>query len=405
MNQLLFAALILMQGTPGAPSQDLEGRAKQAVAAQRFAEARVLYRQLAAEDPLNSDHLIWVGRISGWMGDYDTGSAALDTVLEREPRNTDALIAKAYLFLHQRRYSSAQALLDRAQAIVPESVDLRMALARNMFYQGRVKEAREQVEKVLAAEPSNSEAGQLNAQIDAQPRVYRFEMSLGFGQDRFSFASPATVESISAGYTGTATRAALIYEGWNKFGDVSHRGGITLTHRFARSVWLRGGAIIAPGALAVAREDYSGGLSANVRPRIVTGGDYRYLRFASSRVHVASPSMEYYFERPVWVQAALFTAWTDDNVPGHSRIATQSFGVRYNHQIAPLVLHAGYARGNESYSALSIDRLGRFRANTFIGGVDFKPVSSLTFGTFYSYQRRDSGSTQNSFGISLTVRK
>jgi len=195
MNQLLFAALILMQGTPGAPSQDLEGRAKQAVAAQRFAEARVLYRQLAAEDPLNSDHLIWVGRISGWMGDYDTGSAALDTVLEREPRNTDALIAKAYLFLHQRRYSSAQALLDRAQAIVPESVDLRMALARNMFYQGRVKEAREQVEKVLAAEPSNSEAGQLNAQIDAQPRVYRFEMSLGFGQDRFSFASPATVES------------------------------------------------------------------------------------------------------------------------------------------------------------------------------------------------------------------
>src|SRR5262249_31046584 len=143
MKELLLGMLILTQGTLDGPPQDLEGRAKQAVAGQRFAEARALYGQLSAQYPENFDYLIWIGRISGWIEDYDAASEAFDRVLERQPRNTDALIAKANILMYERRYRSAEELLNRAEAIVPESVDLRLALARNMLYQGRLREARE----------------------------------------------------------------------------------------------------------------------------------------------------------------------------------------------------------------------------------------------------------------------
>ena len=163
--------------------------------------------------------------------------------------------------------------------------------------------------------------------------------------------------------------------------------------------------MLSPGAEVVARQDYTGGLAFSPSRSVVVSTDYRHMRFSNAFVHVVSPSIEYYFERPVWLQATLYQAWTRHAAPGLSA-GSRSFSIRYNHQLnTAMLLHAGFARGNESFSALSVDRLGKFEAKTVTGGIDFRISPSFVTGVFYSYQFRSTGSHQKSVGISLTLKK
>lgn len=164
--------------------------------------------------------------------------------------------------------------------------------------------------------------------------------------------------------------------------------------------------MLAPGARVLARHDYTGGFAYSLGARVVLSSDYRHMRFNDALVHVVSPSVEYYFEKPIWLQAGIHQAWTDYAVPGRPIAGTRSFSIRYNQQLNEAVLlHLGYARGNESFSALSVDRLGKFEANTFTTAADFKISPSYATGIFYSYQKRSTGPQQSSFGVSLTLRK
>ena len=54
-------------------------------------------------------------------------------------------------------------------------------------------------------------------------------------------------------------------------------------------------------------------------------------------------------------------------------------------------LSAAYARGNESFDILSLDRLGRFRADTMAGGVriDLRSLTSLGLGVEHQWRSGD----------------
>jgi YaiO family outer membrane protein len=376
--------------------------AKAAIAAERFGEARNLYVRLSENQPDNMDYVIWIGRISGWLKEYDTAMAAFNRALDRNSENSEALIGKAYILMYQQEYGAAEELLEKAAGIVAPNPDLLMAFARNYHYSRQDERALEELARVLALEPDHAEARELKSEIT--PR--RFEMTMAYGQDRFSFASPAHVYAVSIGYAGAGNRVVLHHEVWDKFGEVAHRSGFNISHRFEQSLWIRGGMMLAPGAGIVARQDYTGGFAYLFPKGIVVSTDYRHMRFSNALVHVASPSIEYYFEKPVWLQAAFYQAWTRYAAPGLPVAGSRAFSVRYNHQLnRAMLFHAGYARGNESFSALSVDRLGKFEAKTVTGGIDFRTSSSFVTGVFYSYQFRSTGSHQKSAGISLTLRK
>jgi hypothetical protein len=49
-------------------------------------------------------------------------------------------------------------------------------------------------------------------------------------------------------------------------------------------------------------------------------------------------------------------------------------------------VEAGYARGNESFDTLSVDRIGRFRADTFSTGVRVDNASRTSFTVSSEYQ-------------------
>ena len=241
---LCFAGLLL--------AADLEKAAQQAVAAERFREARDLYMQLSEQDPANVDYLVWIGRLSDWLKDFATATRFYDRALARAPQNAEALVGKAYVLMWQQEFQVARELLLQAQRVTPNSTAVPLALARSYYYQGRDKKAREYVERVLTLDPENQEAEELKAQITLPETL---EVRVGYGHDRFSLVSPASMGSVSVGYVGDRGQVSGHYERWNESSEKLNLGGLSFSRRFGDSLRLRGGATWAPGATVLAEQD------------------------------------------------------------------------------------------------------------------------------------------------------
>ena len=382
---------------------DLEKDAQEAVDTRNFQEARQLYIQLSEQDPASVDYQLWIGRLSAWLDDYAAATRSYDRVLAREPENADALVGKAYVLMWQQEFQAAHELLSQVQRMTPESTDVLLALARYHYYQGHNTEALEQIERVFILDPGSNEGRELKSQIAL---LRPLEVRLGWGQERFSFASPASKGYVSVGYVGERSRVSGHYERWNEFNEKINRGGLSFSQQLEDGLWLRGYAMLAPGATALAAQDYSAGFAWALPRGMAVGADYRYLGFEADQAHVFSPFFEYYFaERPAWVRAVFYKSWTEFQ-PSGVVDSNESFLLHYYEQITePMLINVGFAHGSESFSALSVDRLGQFVANTYFGGVDFKLTPAYSVGLHYSYQGRSDGNSQNTFGIGLTIRE
>ena len=191
--------------------------------------------------------------------------------------------------------------------------------------------------------------------------------------------------------------------------------------------------MLAAGTTVSAQEDYTAGMAWSLPGGLGMGADYRYLRFQFDKTHVVAPLLEYYFETPIWIRAMYFKSWTEFE-PTAVVDNNESFRIHYYQQITrPMVFNLGFAHGNETFSALSPDRLGttdslrtierlrrtrllddplrtiepldRFQASTYSGGVDLKLTPGLSVDLNFSYQDRTDGSSQSTFGVGLTLRR
>jgi tetratricopeptide (TPR) repeat protein len=169
-----IAGVLLALAVEAGAAQDLERQAAEAVAAHQLVEARNLYRQLAEQDPENTDYQIWVGRLSSWLSDYTTANATFDEVLVAEPGNVEALIGKAYVAMWQEQFAEAQLLLGRAEQAAPQNTEVHLALARNHHFQGQDKEATAHLDRVLAIDPGSAEAQDLKRRLAPEPKRVGF---------------------------------------------------------------------------------------------------------------------------------------------------------------------------------------------------------------------------------------
>ena len=411
-------------------AQDLQTAAREAVENVRYEEARELYLQLSEQNSWNIDHFLWVATLSGWLKDSITATQFFDRALALEPFNVEALVGKAYSLMRQQEFQAALEPLSLARLVVPSNTDVLLALARAYYYQGQAKAAREYIEQVLCLDPENQEAEKLTALFS---RHRPLEVRLGYGHDRFSLVSPSNMGSLSVGYVGERGRISGHYERWHEFDDKVDLGGLSLSQQFENGLWLRGDALLAPGATVLAEQDYTASMAWSLPSGVVVGTDYRYLRFQLDKTHVIAPLLEYYFETPIWIRAMFFKSWTEfqstalvDN--------NESFRVQYYQQVTrPVVFNFGFAHGNETFSALPQDRLGtvdslrtierlrradllddplrtiepleRLEASTYSGGLAFKLRPGLTLDLNFSYQGRTDSSSHTTFGVGFTLRQ
>jgi YaiO family outer membrane protein len=402
--QLIGAEIALIARSDVAAADDLERSARDAVAAKRFREAATLYAQLWEREPANRDYLVWIGRLSSWTGNYETALEAYDRALARAPQDVEALVGKASVLLWLQKFPEAYRELVQAERLAPASVDVQLVFARYYHYQRQERPADARVRLALALDPANHEARDLLLQI-VVPRA--IQLRTGYGLDDFSFARESRMGYVSAGYSGAGGDIAVQYERWEKFGERVDRAGLTFSRRLRGGASVRGGVMAAPNATVIAQEEYTAGFSRPWRRGAVIGADYRQVNFADVRVHVASPSLEYYFvNRPAWAQAVWSHSWTDFDTQAAVRAHNDSLLLRYNEPIGrTLVVSVGYARGNESFAALSIDRIGRFGANTYMGAVDLRVTSRCSIGLSFADQRRSSGTRQRTFATTLSLRQ
>lgn len=386
-----------------AAAQDEEQAARILVSGQHFSDARALYRRLLERDPQNVEYHIWIARLSAWLKEYSTATETYDQVLAREPHNTEALVGKAYVQMWQHHFSDAADLLVTAQRFAPDDPDVQVALARLFHYQGRERAASEHVSQALNQDPANSEAKALRGELDL-PRP--IEVRMGYGQDRFSFTAPGNMGYLSAGYVGEANRLKFQYEQWSLFGQDVGRMGFSYTRKMSKGWWLRAAGIVGPGAVVVPRQEATAGLSHALPHRFTLDGDYRFLRFRSADIHLASATLSYYLAKSAWVTATLdnsWAVWRASPTPG--RVDQSFLGQVYRQAGRRVVLHGGYARGTESFEALSIDRLSFFGANTYLAGSDFRLSRAYSAELFCLYQIRSNLTHQTSFGMNFTVRQ
>ena len=79
-------------------------------------------------------------------------------------------------------------------------------------------------------------------------------------------------------------------------------------------------------------------------------------------------------------------------MPSGQRAGNDSGAIMARWQAAPrLSLSTAYARGNESFDILSVDRIGRFRADTVAGGlrIDLRSLTSFGLGVEHQWRSGD----------------
>lgn len=396
------ASLERYQHPPGAALSAAERKARDALAAHRLSEARDQYAALARRAPANLEYPLWVGRISGWMNDYAAAEQAYVEVLARDPGNLEALTGEAYVAMWQERFDQARQLLERAAQAGPDNFEVHLALARFYHYQDLDDRALAHLERALRAAPGNPEARALGRQLRPSRPL---ELRVGYEHDWFTFFTPGNIGSLSLGYIGKRDQLRLNYEAWDRFGKTAERAGASYDGRLGAHTYLRAGFLYAPGGpIVIPRQDYTVGVSQGLPGGLALGVDYRYLHFSTANVHILNPSIEYYLRRPIWLAARFYQNWTDFKAGGAT--SDQSFLLEYSQQVAePLTIHLGYARGNESFSSFTADRLGQFTANTVYWRGELAVSQGLSLGMFYSYQLRSSGAELNSLGLSVTLRR
>ncbi len=153
----------------------------------------------------------------------------------------------------------------------------------------------------------------------------------------------------------------------------------------------------------LARREYTVGFSQSI-DRVVAGFDYQFLGFSATDVDVGAATLEFHFTDLSRLQGKFYKSWTQFGET-RTRVANESVLVRYWRPVQEgLLVNVGYARGNESFSAVSIDQLGDFDANTYLGGIQIDLSPELAVTADVALQDRSNGTSQSTFAVGFILR-
>jgi len=368
------AALLLVLPTSGRAA-DLEAMARAAVARRDFAQARTLYARRVAENPDDLDAMVAHARVTSWLDEYDEAQVLYDRVLARDPDHVDALVGKAYVASWDRRYDEADALLDRAERVAPDSTEVAEARRRN-----------DEAQRWRSLEVGTS----------------RVEVTVGALYEDFSYTDAGMMGFVRGRYRPGRLKYLFEVQQWDKFDEQSTRigggvsGRITPAWPFALEAW------VDPGSDVLPEYDFRAGIGRGLPWRLGVGLEYRLAQFADSLVNIVSGTVEYYFPFPGWATATYHHSFSSSDVAALDQ-DNDSYSFRYHHQvIPPVIIHAGYAHGVETFEDLSVDEIGRFEADSLEAAVDVAITRRWSVRVGGGYQLRDNDDTVTSMAAAVS---
>lgn len=156
-----LALLMLLATAAAAQAGPRDGllEARSLTDQRQYAQALVLFDDLLAADPNNSDLAIERARVLGFADRIAESAVAYAALVERHPeRRADVIVAWSWQTLWSGDAESAELLFAEALAVRPDATDVRLGHAQALLRSGRELEAILEFDRVLAVDPASRDA-------------------------------------------------------------------------------------------------------------------------------------------------------------------------------------------------------------------------------------------------------
>jgi YaiO family outer membrane protein len=397
----LLLAAALASPPPAPPDREEAIRLARSGA---HAEALRRFEAIAAADPKDLEARIWVARLHNWMHHHGPAEQTFRAVLAEAPDNVEALVGLGTSLASRARLAEGLELLERADRLAPENADVLAALGRAHRFAGHTSLA---LDYYRRAERLSPEDADIREGLEYTERLHAHRLIVDAFDESFSRPSPVSRSgAVELDYRlRDDLRLLARAQTQRKFGETDARAGGGLEWRAGPRTTLSGLLLIGPGAEVLPRVDASAEAD-------LYRGDWeptariRYFTFATAHVWLLSPAITFRREdRAIGFHYhRSFTSfdgrpgWVGDNA-----LALRG-ALRVRRRGPAVWLDGGYAHGVESFETLTVERLGRFRADTVAAGgrVDLGPLT--TAGLVYERQWRDDHSRMGRLSLSLVQR-
>jgi YaiO family outer membrane protein len=387
---LLLTTLLSVQ------APDPKAEAERLARSGAYEEALEQFRALAAINPADLEARTWIARIHVIMGHLRQGEDVYRTILVDSPDRLDTLVGLGSVLVSQGRLEEARAFLTRAETLAPDDLEvlaaqgsLNLADAQNRLavgYYGRAS--------VIAPEQHD-----LRLNFEEARRRYDHRFEAAYLNETFSDTTPDT-------QSGDFTLNLRVNQQLRVFGrgqqerrfsrtDARAGGGLEWhAHQPALSS-VRAFALVGPDNDVLPQVDAGLGLGWIHRTATFMTATFtmngRYFRFEDARMWTIGPAVRLDVRDDVMVSGSYMHTSTE--FAGFDRlVGGNSADIRGAFRIQPrLWLEGGYAHGIENFDRVTIDRLGRFRADTVSGTARFDLHSLTSIGATYEYQRVEGG--------------
>jgi YaiO family outer membrane protein len=346
------------------------------------------FQALAAANPDDFDSRVWLGRLLTRVGRRAEAIDLLRDVIARSPRQVDARVALGAALLTSGRVDDAFAVVQDAEALEPNSADVLALKGRVLRHLGRPSEAYIALDAAHALSPADQDVSIVR---ERTRRMIAHRAHVSVAQEASDDIAEASIVDADVDLHLDDTVRVFGRVQWQgRAGFDDARGGGGVEWRLSRRVVGRGALLISPGAPRLARAD-AGGEVEIAAGRTQTTIGLRYLDFAGARVWIVAPAISIDLNDVVTLAGRYYRSESEFR-PFGRRAGNDSGAIIGRWQAARrLSLSAAYARGNESFDIVSVDRLGRFRADTVAGGarVDLRSLTSLGIGVEHQWRSGD----------------
>jgi YaiO family outer membrane protein len=382
MNVLLLVVAL------GLSLQDPETEAVRLARSGAHAEALRRFERLVEANPADVESRIWMGRLLGWTGRHADAEQVYRDVLAKAPNTIDAMLGLGSILVISGRVHEALPILEHAVSLAPDSGDAVAALARAHRFAGETSKSIELYRKAVLLSPNDPD---VRDGLNATRYLYDNRVQGTFVYERHGHHLPAAHDASAEVNlrAGHAMRVGLHAQVQRKFDRTEGRGGGELEWHAGRTVMMRAKALGSPGAIVMSRAD-AGFEAERSGARFDVSGSVRFAHFSTADVWIASPGLTFWLNERTALSGRYFFSSTafsqsDQTVGNHSGRVSARMRIRPRWWI-----DGGYARGNESFETLTVDRLGRFKADTFSAGIriDTRALQSMIVAGEYQITDR-----------------
>ena len=411
---LLLAATLAVQSLPpggSTPATPIQVPAEQTAPTLAAAGAMIdegeleaalrAFRVIAAANPEDHAARLRIAELHARMGDHYRAESVYRSLWLEDPDSAQAALGVASALSARREFADAIDVLETAEKRAPQNAELLAALGRAHEELGHSGRSIPYLQRAASLAPNQKNLSRLKR----TRKVYDHRIDLAGLNEQFDGPTPASrgADLQVQVRLSEALRVSGRGQWQRKLGVEEARGGAGLEWRWARSTFLIGHGLYGRGNRVLPETE--GYAALEHRLSTATGRlGVRYLDFGGTRVIAVEPSIIWWLTNRSSVE--LRYAFTSTDFPRlfsndeshHGRVlGTQSLFRGFS-------MLAGYARGIEDFDAISIDRVGAFRANTALAGLRLDlPTQTALIGE-YEYQWREGAGDMQRVTVTLTHR-